>query len=395
MPDYNYYKEALKNVTKPCAFLDLDVLAENIHDITGKSNNKKIRIASKSIRSVAVLKTILNASPVFQGIMCFTADEAVYLNGHGFDDLLIAYPVWDTYHLKQIAKLRRDNHIITVMIDSIDHIDRLEKVAKAEHCTFLVCIDIDLSSDFFGLHFGVHRSPIKTLEHAVAIINRASGSNYLQIDGVMGYEAQIAGVTDNDPNQKAKNNVIRFLKRKSSAELIKKRDMIIKAIKRKGISLRFVNGGGTGSLHQTSRETEVTEVTVGSGFFNPGLFDYYQAFKRQPAVGFAIEITRIPTSHIYTCSGGGYIASGATGHDKQPHVYLPEGAKLIANEGAGEVQTPIYYAGKIQLTHGDPIIMRHSKAGELCERFHYLHLIQNGRIIGKYTTYRGDNQCFL
>lgn len=395
MRNYTYYKKALQDISKPCAFLDIDLLNQNIKEIAARSNNKTIRIASKSVRSKDVLRDILDASPIFQGIMCFTAEEAIYLIGHGFDDLLVAYPVWDASHLTQIAECRRENHSITVMIDSIEHIDHLEKIAKQENCTFLVCIDIDLSSDFFGIHFGVHRSPIKTVEHAMAIVNRVSDSNYLQIDGVMGYEAQIAGVTDNDPNQLAKNKVIQVMKRKSSKELIQKREKLMDTMKARGISPRFVNGGGTGSLKQTASEASVTEVTVGSGFFNPGLFDYYQSFKGMPAAGFALEITRIPTTSIYTCLGGGYIASGAVGKDKQPNVYLPEGARLIANEGAGEVQTPIYYNGHIPLRHGDPIIMRHSKAGELCERFSYLHLIQNGEVIGKYPTYRGDHQCFL
>src|SRR5699024_1731372 len=135
-------------------------------------------------------------------------------------------------------------------------------------------------------------------------------------------------------------------------------------------------------------EDAVTEITVGSGFFSPHLFDYYNNFKYGPAVGFAIEITRIPTPNIYTCHGAGYVASGAAGKDRLPVVHLPKGAKLTTNEGAGEVQTPVQYKGDIDLKHGDPIFMRHSKAGELCERFPELYLIENGKIIGTEKTYR-------
>lgn len=83
------------------------------------------------------------------------------------------------------------------------------------------------------------------------------------------------------------------------------------------------------------------------------------------------------------------------GEDRLPIVHLPKGAKLTKNEGAGEVQTPIFYKGNLTLKHGDPIIMRHSKAGELAEHFHHIHLINDGKIIKKYKTYRGDYQCFL
>src|SRR5699024_8168093 len=125
-----------------------------------------------------------------------------------------------------------------------------------------------------GLHFGVHRSPIKTVDHAVAIARRIHSSPYLTLDGVMGYEGQIAGVTDNNPDTKAKNKIIQFLKKKSSKEFIPKRQQIIDSLKTYGIEPRFVNGGGTGSLEQTSHEDAVTEITVGSGFFSPHLFDY-------------------------------------------------------------------------------------------------------------------------
>src|SRR5690625_7827269 len=104
-------------------------------------------------------------------------------------------------------------------------------------------------------------------------------------------------------------------------------------MKEENIDVRFINGGGTGSLHHTSKEASVTEVTVGSGFFNSHLFDKYKDFKLQPAAGFAIEIVRQPMEFVYTCLGGGYVASGAMAQDKLPEIYLPEGVKLTANEG--------------------------------------------------------------
>ncbi len=148
-------------------------------------------------------------------------------------------------------------------------------------------------------------------------------------------------------------------------------------------------------MDTTGKESVVTEITVGSGFYAPSLFDYYRDFRYQPAAGFAIEIVRQPDASIYTCLGGGYIASGAAGPEKLPQPYLPEGAKLDSLEGAGEVQTPIHYRGPIALKPGDPIFMRHGKAGELCERFTHLLLVSNGAVVEEVTTYRGDGKCFI
>ena len=98
---------------------------------------------------------------------------------------------------------------------------------------------------------------------------------------------------------------------------------------------------------------------------------------------------------MYTCQGGGYIASGPAGPDRLPTPWLPEGARLTLTEGAGEVQTPVIYRGPEPLGLGSPIFMRHSKAGELCERFNTLLLVSQGKVVEEVNTYRGDGQCFL
>lgn len=395
MLSYEAIRKTLQSVQKPCAFLHVESLENNIETILDMSGDKKIRVASKSIRSVGVLKRIMDHSDRFQGVMCFTAEEAIYLYERGFDDLLIAYPVWDEKLLRQVCMLVKEGAIITVMVDSVEHINRLVSIAEEEQGTFLVAIDIDLSSDFPGLYFGVYRSPLRTVDHVLKLVQEIVRSPYIKLDGIMGYEAQIAGVVDAAPGQMIKNSIVRFLKKRSIKEISKKRSTIMKALQQEEVSLRFVNGGGTGSLTSTRKERYVTEVTAGSGFYNSHLFDKYENLQLSPAVYFATEITRKPQANIYTCAGGGYVASGAAGVDKLPEVYLPQGAKLTKNEAVGEVQTPIIYEGSINLTHGDPIIFRHSKAGEICERFQQLYIIDENKIVGKETTYRGDGKCFL
>lgn len=69
----------------------------------------------------------------------------------------------------------------------------------------------------------------------------------------MGYEAQIAGVGDHIPSQRVKSKVISYLKKKSVLEVKERRGHIVKEIQNLGIELRFVNGGGTGSIKQLSK----------------------------------------------------------------------------------------------------------------------------------------------
>ncbi|MGE5702070.1 MAG: amino acid deaminase/aldolase [Clostridia bacterium] len=395
MREYGYYQAIFSGIPKPFAFLDLDLLDDNIATILEKCNDKTIRIASKSLRSIEVLRYIQQQSERFAGIMCFSGSEAVFLAEQGFDDLLLGYPIWDAEQLAAIARLVQAGHSITLMVDCTAHVDHVERIARAQGTRLPLCVDIDMSMDLPGLHFGVWRSPVRTPTAAIDLISRIAQSDDVFLDGLMGYEAQIAGVGDHYPGKLLKNGIVRFLKQRSIHQLAQRRAEVVAAVQKMNIPIRFVNGGGTGSLNTTVREQAVTELTVGSGFYSPALFDNYKDFRYQPAAGFAIEIVRKPSDHLYTCTGGGYIASGAVGGDKQPVPYLPAGARLIATEGAGEVQTPIHYQGTESLGLGDPIFMRHSKAGELCERFTRLICVSQGKIVGEMATYRGSGQCFL
>jgi D-serine deaminase-like pyridoxal phosphate-dependent protein len=393
--DYTYYREVFQGRRMPFAFVDLDVLDENIRQIAARAQGKRVRLASKSLRCVAMLRRILAADACFQGIMCYAAREAAYLASQGFDDLLLGYPCWHREDIAEVARATQAGARIALMVDSAAHVEQIEAVASQYGVRLPLCLDMDMSLDVPGLHFGVWRSPLRTVEQARPLIERIARSEHVWLDGVMGYEAQIAGVGDAYPGQVAKNALVRQLKHRSAREVARRRAALVELVRSYGVSLRFVNGGGTGSMATTGAEAVVTEITVGSGFYSPALFDNYIEFRYLPAAGYAIEIVRQPAPAIYTCLGGGYTASGAAGADKLPKPYLPRGAHLLPLEGAGEVQTPIQYNGPLALNPGDPIFMRHAKAGELCERFPTLLLVSNGAIIDEAPTYRGDGQCFI
>lgn len=395
MPTYSYYQKIFKDTPTPFAFVDMDLLDQNISAILKRSGTKKIRIASKSLRSVGILSYILSKSAQFEGIMCYSAAEAVWLANTGFDNLLVAYPTVNPAHLKAVCEEIRRKKTLYLMTDSPEHLSILNQIAAKEGVILPVCVDIDMSMRFLGIHFGVHRSPIHNLAGLDAYLERLKHCQNLRLEGLMGYEAQLAGLGDNQKGKTLMNQAVRFLQKRSLKEVISRRAQMVARIQEKGFELSFVNGGGTGSLENTSLEACVTEVTAGSGFYSPALFDNYTKFKHLPAAGFAVEIVRKPKKDTYTCLGGGYIASGAVGNEKLPSPYLPEGAYFDPNEGAGEVQTPVYYSGTEKLELGMPVFMRHAKAGELCERFNELYLVRDGQIESNIPTYRGVGKCFV
>ena len=44
---------------------------------------------------------------------------------------------------------------------------------------------------------------------------------------------------------------------------------------------------------------------------------------------------------------------------------------------------------------GDRVYFRHAKAGELCERFNTLLLVEGERVVDEVPTYRGEGCSFL
>jgi D-serine deaminase-like pyridoxal phosphate-dependent protein len=159
--------------------------------------------------------------------------------------------------------------------------------------------------------------------------------------------------------------------------------------------LRFVNGGGTGSLARTADAGLVDELSAGSGFYAPALFDSYRSLALEPAAFFCLSVVRRPTGGVATLLGGGYAASGAAGDDRLPEPYLPGGLRFDGQEGAGEVQTPVTGQAAYSLRVGDRVYLRHAKAGELCEHFGSLYLVEGDRIVDEAPTYRGEGLAFL
>ncbi len=395
MTDYDTWRRTLAGEHLPAAFVDLDALDANLASLRERAGGLAIRLVTKSVRCVAILRRVLASGAPFQGLMCYSAAEAAWLAGQGFDDLLVAYPGVDAHDLRAVAAQVRAGRRITLMVDDATQVRAIAVHASAEGIVQPLAIDLDMSSRFPGLHFGVRRSPVDDVAKALALAAAIAREPSLRLDGLMGYESQIAGLMDEVPGQGAKMAVIRALKRRSIPEVNERRRLVVAALSRAGHGLRFVNGGGTGSFESTRADTSVTELAAGSGLYAPALFDHYRSFRARPAAGFAVAVTRRPAPGIVTCAGGGYVASGPSGADRLPRPWLPAGCTLLPNEGAGEVQTPVRLPDGVELAIGDPLFLRHAKAGELCERFNELLLVAGGRVVGRAATYRGDGQCFF
>lgn len=378
---------ATADLDPPLAALDLSRLRANAADLERRAGGVPIRVASKSVRCRAVLEAVLGtgltAAGGFRGIMAYALGEALWLVRAGARDVLLGYPTVDRAALAEFAADDTARAAVTLMVDDPAQLE-LITAATGGRAGLRVCLDVDASLRIGPLHLGVRRSPLRTPEQAADLAYAAKRAGFAVV-GVMTYEAQIAGLPDANP-------AVRLVKRASAAEIAGRRARVVDAVRAVAGELEIVNAGGTGSVEVSAGSAAVTEVTAGSGLYVPTLFDNYRSFTPRPALYFALPVLRRPTASIATVFAGGYIASGPAGASRVPTPVWPGRLKLLGTEGAGEVQTPL--AGARGLRIGDRVWFRHAKAGELCERFDRLYLVDadGGRTAAP--TYRGEGKCF-
>ena len=392
------YERVFADVEAPFAFVDLEAMWANADSMLERSQGKRVRVASKSVRCRALMEAILAQDERFRGLMTYTLPETLWLAEQGFEDLLLAYPTADVGALEELAlrSAAGPQGAPIVMVDCVEHLEMIESVLGKGAPPLRVCIDVDASWWWLGgkVKIGPKRSPIHSVEQAVALAREIEKRPQIELDALMAYEGQISGVGDLPPGQRLRGAAIRFMQKRSAAEIAERRGEIVAALS-DFVELEIVNGGGTGSLEFTAAEEAVTEVTAGSGFYAPVSFDHYSRFELTPAAAFALPVTRKPSEWVATALGGGYLASGPGNAGRLPSPWLPEGLRFDDEEGAGEVQTPLLGKAAADLDIGDRVYLRHAKAGELCERFATLLLVEGDEIVNEVPTYRGDGKSFL
>jgi D-serine deaminase-like pyridoxal phosphate-dependent protein len=384
---------ATKDLDPPLAIVDLDAFDANADDLVRRAAGRPLRVVTKSVRCRFLLERVLGR-PGFEGVMAYSLAEALWLCEQGLsEDLVVAYPTVDNAALRRLAADDRARAAITLMVDSPEHLDLVRAALGHDHPEIRVCLELDASwRPVPGVHVGTRRSPVFGTVDAAALGRTIVARKGFRLVGMMAYEGQIAGVPDAAALPPV-NAVIRWMQRRSAAELATRRAAAVRAV-RAVADLEFVNGGGTGSVHTTATEDVVTEVAAGSGLIGPTLFDGYSRFRPRAAVLFALPVVRKPTGGIATLFCGGYVGSGPASASRLPSPCLPEGLSLLRAEGAGEVQTPVAGAAAAALRVGDRVWLRHAKAGELAERFDQYHVVVGDRVERAVPTYRGEGRNF-
>ena len=274
-------------------------------------------------------------------------------------------------------------------IDDPQHLSLIAESVEPGAHPVRVCLDVDASLRIGPLHLGVRRSPVHTVEQAVSAARTIAREPAVRLVGLMFYDAQLAGVPDRSP-------AVRAMKARSAKELARRRPRIVEAV-RALAPIELVNGGGTGSLHLVADDDCLTEVAAGSGLFGPTLFDGYRDFT--PRARARLRAARHPAARprcphpvrrgIRRLGPGRIVARAHPVPPGRP-------ARSSARRASARCRRPSRARRRPGSAVGDRVWWRHAKAGEICERFATLHLVDAGpqATVTPVPTYRGEGQCF-
>ncbi|MDD7967687.1 alanine racemase [Actinomycetospora lemnae] len=384
------WDRATADLDPPVAVVDLAAFDANLDDLLARADGRPIRLATKSLRCRALIERALARREV-TGLMAYTLPEALWLVGEGVsDDVLVAYPAVDRAALRALAADGRARAAVTIMIDSVAHLDLLDAVLGPDHPELRVCLELDAAwRPLPGVHVGARRSPVHTAREAGRLARAIVARPGCQLVGVMAYEGQIAGVPD-ATGARARDAVVRWMQGRSARELEARRGAAVRAVRAEA-DLAFVNGGGSGSVESTRADPSVTEIAAGSALVGATLFDGYTRLHPRPALAYALPVVRRPDARTATLAGGGWVASGPAAASRLPSPVRDDLA-LTGTEGAGEVQTPV--RGSCPPALGERVWMRHAKAGELAEHVTAYHLVDGDRVVATVPTYRGEGKAY-
>ncbi|KOT78311.1 alanine racemase [Streptomyces rimosus subsp. pseudoverticillatus] len=391
------YDRATAHLDAPLALVDLDAFDANAADLVRRAQGKPLRVASKSVRCRALLERAL-ARDGFTGVMSYTLAESLWLARSGIEDVLLAYPSADREGFAELAADPKLAAAVTVMVDDVAQLDLVDAARPAGGGEEIrVCLEWDTAYRPLGgrVRIGARRSPMSRPEQVAALARAVTRRPGFRVAGLMAYEGHVAGVGDAVAGHPLRSHAVQAMQAAARRDLARRRWEVVRAVRAEAPDLEFVNGGGTGSVQHTAAEAAVTEIAAGSGLYVPRLFDNYRSFTGRPAALFAQPVVRRPGKGVVTVLGGGYPASGVAGRDRSPVPYLPGGLRYDPQEEAGEVQTPLLGPAADGLRLGDKVWFRHAKAGELCERFAALHLVEGDRVVATVPTYRGEGRTFL
>ena len=229
----------------PALLIDLDKMEANIQKMANyfTSVNAALRPHVKTHKTPIIAHKQIEAGAI--GVTCAKLGEAAAVIHAGIKDVLIANQIVGAQKIERLVNLAKHSEIM-VAVDNGHNVQAISDAATAKGVTIRILVEVNIGMDRCGVEPG---------EPTLALARQVHQSQNLKFEGLMGYE----GHTVAKPNRTERETATREAMR----HLIEAKHYL----KKHGLAVAIMSGGGTGTFDITGSIPEMTEVQAGSYVF--------------------------------------------------------------------------------------------------------------------------------
>jgi D-serine deaminase-like pyridoxal phosphate-dependent protein len=234
----------LFDIASPAVYADLDIFDRNARAIfeSAREHGIGVRPHIKTHKSLFFARRQMKAGAI--GITTAKLSEAEIFANAGFDDILLAFPLYGREKWLRYAMLH-ERIKMTTTVDSFPIAEGLSEACRCEK-PMRVLVEID---------GGTHRCGIAP-DRVKDLASRIKGLPGIEIVGVFMYNALV---------YQSRNDEQRAVYARAEMEMLSK---AVEELESLGIEVETVSGGNSPESRVLGNMRGLTEVRPGNGFFN-------------------------------------------------------------------------------------------------------------------------------
>lgn len=237
----------LHDLDTPALVVDLDALESNIAEMAEVARTAEVRLRphTKTHKCPAIARMQVDAGA--SGITVAKLGEAEVMADAGFDDILVAYPIFGAAKLARLRALMRAS--VRVTTDSVEVAEGLGSIGRDLGRDVPVLVEVDT---------GLHRLGRPPGEPTVELVSEISRIQGVEVLGLLTHAGHAYASAD--------ALALRAIAEREGQALVATTELCERA----GIPLREISVGSTPTARIVAGVAGVTEVRPGTYVFNDG-----------------------------------------------------------------------------------------------------------------------------
>ncbi len=238
--------EQYPELDTPSLVLDLDVVERNAREMARVASDAGVRLRPHTKTHKSPFIAGIQRAAGGGAITVAKLGEAEVMVDAGFDDLLIAYPLWGAIKLRWLRALL-ERASVRVSLDSIEVAEGLGRVGRELARDVPALVEVDT---------GLHRLGRPPGEPTVELVAAIAGVDGLDVVGLLTHAGHAYRSTSPDE--------LRAAAEREAADLVETAE----ACRRAGVDVREVSVGSTPTARIAAGVDGVTEIRPGTYIFN-------------------------------------------------------------------------------------------------------------------------------